>query len=211
MKKLVSSLALGLLVCSQPAAFAQNVLESDPGYLGIDKIIDLKTIRPEVNVNLPQFLLKDAASGLTGGANDPFAGTGINFADLIKDIKLIRVLVIDVGEEHQDALEKSIKALRAELESKWTAVVTVPEESVGVYVRSNATGETMAGLAVLVHDGSDAVIANVVGNVSIGKIIQIASRMDKFPKNLLKQLSMSNSGSEDKPEPAAEKAEPASK
>ena len=52
---------------------------------------------------------------------------------------------------------------------------------------------TMAGLAVLIHDGNDAVIANVVGKISIGKLIKIASHMDKMPKDLLKKLQgMSN-------------------
>ncbi|MGH7969630.1 MAG: hypothetical protein ACREIC_12980, partial [Limisphaerales bacterium] len=49
-------------------------------------------------------------------------------------------------------------------------------------------GETMAGLAVLVYDDGDAVIANVVGKVSVGKIIKLASSMNKMPKDLLKKL-----------------------
>src|SRR5512145_3175932 len=95
MKNLLPSLTLALLVASPIAAFSQNTLENDPGYLAIDKAIDLKTVKPEVNVNLPRFLLKDAASSLNGGPDDPLAGTGINFAELTKDIKLIRVLVIE--------------------------------------------------------------------------------------------------------------------
>jgi hypothetical protein len=168
-------------------------------------------VRPEVNVNLPRFLLKDAASTLNGGPDDPFASTGISFAELIKDIKLIRVLVIEAGEGNRTALDKGIGALRAQLEAKWTAIVTVPEENVGIYVRSSNDGESMAGLALLVYDGGDAVIANVVGHVSVGKILKIASKMDKLPKDLLKKLGAAAVESEGKSEPAKDPAQPAAK
>jgi hypothetical protein len=189
MKTLLPSLVVGLLLSNLSGAFAQSNLETDPGYLAIDKAIDLKTVRPEVNVNLPRFLLKDAAATLNGGPDDPFAGTGINFADLVSDVKLIRVVVIEAGKTNRAALDKGVKALRTELEAKWTALVTVPEDQVGVYVRSSENGESMAGLAVLIYDGGDAVIANVVGRVSVGKILKIASKMDKLPKDLLRKLS----------------------
>lgn len=209
MNKLVSSLAIATLLTGTAGVFAQNALEKDPGYLEIDKVIDLKTIRPEVNVNLPRFLLKDAAASLNGGPEDPFKGTGINFSELIKDIKLIRVVVIDDAKENRAALDQSVKALRAELETKWTPLVAVPDEkeSVGVYARSDASGETMAGLAVLIHDGSDAVIANVVGKVSIGKIIQIASKFDKIPKDILKKLGAQTPAPEAEEKPGKTKAE----
>lgn len=210
MKYLIPSLVVAILVAGQTGALAQNTLEDDPGYLGIDKAIDLKVVRPEVNVNLPKFLLKDAASSLNGGPNDPFAGTGINFADLIKDIKLIRVLVIESAEANRGALEKGMKALHAELAAKWTPIVTVPEGEVGIYMRGDATGESMAGLALVIDDKDDAVIANVVGKVSLGKIIQIASRLDKFPKDLLKKLAAPAAGLEQKSEDAAEEKETSS-
>jgi hypothetical protein len=208
MKQLIPSLAVAILLTSPAVGFADNSIETDPGYLGIDKAIDLKTVRTQVNVNLPRYLLKDAAASLNGGPDDPFAKTGINFADLVKDIKLIRVVVIEAGKTNRAVLEKGIKALRADLESKWTAMVSVPEENVGVYVRSNDSGESMAGLAVLVYDGGDAVVANVVGQVSIGKILKIASRFDKLPKDLLKKLSAAIPA-EQKPEQPAEPAEQA--
>src|SRR5580704_10214501 len=133
MNKYLCTLTLALATAGQLAVFGEGTLENDPAYLPIDKAIDLKTIRPEVNVNLPRFLLQDAASELNGGPNDPLAGTGINFADLVKDVKLIRVVVIEAKETNRVALEKGVKTLRAELDEKWTAVVTVPEENVGIY------------------------------------------------------------------------------
>ncbi len=188
MKKLISSLTLALLALYPLISFGQEDLEKDPSYLPIDKVLDLKTIHPEVNVNLPRFLLKDVASGLDGGPDDPLAGTGINFADLVKDVKLIRVVVIEANQTNRVALDKAVKALKATLESKWTQIVTVPEENVGVYAMGDPSGDSMAGLAVLVHDGNDAVIVNIVGHVSIGKLIKVASHSGKLPKGMLEKL-----------------------
>jgi hypothetical protein len=188
MKRLAKILGLTLVALYPAFTQAQNGLEKDPAYLAIDDAIDLKTIRPEVNVNLPRFLLQDALSEFNGGTDDPLAGTGINIADLVKDIKLIRVVVIQAKETNRVELDKGLATLRATLESKWTAIATVPEENVGVYALSDASGEKMMGLAVLVQDKSEAVIANIVGRVSIGKIVKLASQSNKFPKDLLKKL-----------------------
>lgn len=208
MKKLIATLALAFVAACPTRVIAQNNLENDPAYLAIDKAFDFKKIKPEVNINLPKFLLKDALADLDGGKGDPFAGTGINIAELIQDIKLIRVLVFEGQKTNNEALASGIAALRATLEKKWTPITVVAEEkeSVGVYAISDPSGESTAGLAVLIHDGGDAVIANVVGRISLGKIIKAASRFDKFPKDLLKKLSVAseNAGAE-KPKPAPEK------
>jgi hypothetical protein len=188
MKRLAKILGLILVALCPISTQAQNGLEKDPAYLAIDEAIDLKTIRPEVNVNLPRFLLQDALSEFNGGADDPLAKTGINIADLVKDIKLIRVVVIQAKETNRVALDKGLATLRATLESKWTAIATVPEENVGVYALSDASGEKMMGLAVLVQDKDEAVIANIVGRVSIGKLVKVASQSNKFPKDILKKL-----------------------
>lgn len=188
MKKLIAPIIFALLTAYPLAGFGQTSLEKDPAYLPIDKVLDLKTIRPEVNLNLPRFLLKDALSGLTGDGTNSAPLDGTDVADLIKDIKLIRVVVIEVNQTNRPALDKAVKTLRSELEKKWTTIVSVPEDNVGVYAMSDPAGESASGLAVLVYDGGDAVIGNIVGHVSIGKLIKIASQSGKVPKDLLKKL-----------------------
>jgi hypothetical protein len=101
---------------------------------------------------------------------------------------------------HLLALDKAVKTLRADLDAKWTPIVTVPEENVGVYALSDSSGESMAGLAVLVYDGGNAVIGNVVGHVSIGKLIKIAAQSDKLPKDVL--LKLQGLGKQSSPQPA---------
>jgi hypothetical protein len=189
MKKWITSFLLVLMTAYPLAGFGQTSVENDPAYLPIDKVLDLKTIRPEVNLNLPRFLLKDALSELNSSTNGS-AVEGMDIADLIRDVKLIRVVVIEVNKTNRAAVDKAVKALQNELEKKWTTIVSVPEEKehVGIYAMSDPAGESTTGLAILVFDGKDAVIGNIVGRVSIGKLMKIASQSGKFPKDFLKKL-----------------------
>jgi hypothetical protein len=205
MNKFISALTLALITLCPLVSFAADELEKDPAYLPIDKVLDLKTIHPEVNVNLPRFLLKDVASGFDGGTNDPLAGTGIDFPDLIKDVKLIRVVVIEGNQTNHAALDKGMKTLKGTLEAKWMPIVTVPDDNVGIYAMGDPSGESMAGLAVLVYEkGDDAVIVNIVGHVSIGKLVKIATSSGKLPKGMLEKLrAIGNQTGDTKMQPAA--------
>ena len=202
MKKWIASFMLVLLTTCPLAAFGQTSVEKDPAYLPIDEVLDLKTIRPEVNLNLPRFLLKDALAELNASTNGSPV-EGMDIADLIKDVKLIRVVVIEANKTNRPALDKALKSLRSQLEKKWTTIVSVPEDKdhVGVYAMSDPAGESTTGLAVLVYDDSDVVIGNIVGHVSIGKLVKIASQSGKVPKDLLKKLQ--TLGNQTKESPAA--------
>ena len=191
MKKLITILTLAFIAACPLATFGEGSIESDPAYLPIDKVLDLKAIPPQVNVNLPRFLLKDAISGLTNAPGNPLAG-GTDLAELVKDVKLIRVVVIEANKTNRAELDKSMKALRSELDSKWTAIVNVPENNVGIYAKGDPSGETMAGVAVMVYDHGQAVIVNIVGHVSLGKLINLAAQTHKLPEGLLKQLQGTN-------------------
>jgi len=189
MKKLIAPLIAATLVLLPAAAFCQVDLEKEPAYLPIDKVLDGTSIRPKVNVNLPRFLIKDALSGLKG-SNSPSLD-GIDLEDLIKDVKLIRVVVIEANDSNREALDKVARTLRKDLDKKWTALVSVPDDKgggVGVYAMPDPSGESNAGLAVLVHDEGNLVIGNIVGPVSIGKLIKAATQSRKFPKEFLKNL-----------------------
>jgi len=189
MKKFITLLTLTLIAATPFAGRAQSGIESDPAYLPIDKVLDLKAIPPQVNVNLPRFLLKDAISGLTNMPNKALPG-GVDLADLVKDVKLIRVVVLEVAKTNRPAVDKAVTALRKELDAKWTSIVSVPDKdsSVGVYAMGDPAGESMAGVAVLVADEGNVVIVNIVGHVSIGKLMGLAAQMHKLPPELLQQF-----------------------
>jgi hypothetical protein len=179
---------LALLVALPLAALAQSDVEKSPAYLPIDKVIDTKTITPSVNVNLPRFLLMDVAAGFDGSTNDPLASTGIDFKDLVKDVKLIRLMIIENNKDHHDEIAKGVAELRAVLRDKWTAIVNIPDGGVGVYALGDASGDGMAGVAVIIYDGDDAIIGNIVGKVSIGKLLKIASQFKGLPPQFMEKL-----------------------
>lgn len=190
MKKLITTLALAFIAACPFAGFGQSDIEKDPAYLPIDKVLDLKANPPSVNVNLPRFLLKDVVSNLN--TSNALAKSGIDLADLLKDVKLIRVVVFEGNKSNKKELGETMKKLLAEVDSKWMSIVRVHDggDNVGVYVMGDPSGDSTSGLAVLVQDGGDGdtVIVNVVGHVPIGKLIQIASQSKKLPKDLLGQL-----------------------
>jgi len=188
-KHLLTTLLLGACL-GAAAATAQTALKSHPAYLPIDELLDLKNAQPEVNVNLPKFLLAEAAAGLDDSTANPLKEQGIQLKELIKDIQLIRVVVLEGDQAGHPRVAEGLKKLRAQLESDWISIVQVPEGGVGVYALADYTGSAMQGLAVLVHDGGEAVLVNVVGGVPLAKIISLATSMDKFPKELLKNFSM---------------------
>lgn len=210
MKKLITLLTFMLVTACPIAVFGQTDLEKDPAYLPIDKYLDLKAIPPQVNVNLPRFLLKDAVSDLS--TNEALANSGIDLPDLVKDVKLIRVVVIQADEKKHGELDNGVKKLRAELDAKWTPIVTVTEGStVGIYAKGDPSGDSVAGVAVLVADGHDVVIGNLVGHVSIAKLLAVAKKSKQFPKDFFKNLPMGGEQSTGKPSAKGDKSDGSAK
>ena len=120
---------------------------------------------------------------------------GIDLQDLFKDVKLIRVVIIEANKNNRQALESGVKTLQKELDAKWTPIVQM-DGGVNVYALGDAKGESTAGLALLMNDG-DIIIANVVGHVPLAKILNIASKNNKgMLKTLNKTLKTMTSDEE---------------
>lgn len=177
MNKRIASLTLALVTALPTLATAQSEIEKDPAFLPIDKVIDLKSIVPEVNVNLPRFLLMDAASGIELPEDNPFAAAGTSIREILEGIKLVRVVILEAEESKRAELDKGVAKLRKQLEDSWIALVSIPEDNIGIYAISDPSGETMAGLAILISDGGEVIFANIVGKVSIGKVMRVASQV----------------------------------
>ncbi|MDC0325479.1 DUF4252 domain-containing protein [bacterium] len=188
MNKHLVTIITAMLLALPNAGFAQKKIQSHPAYLPLDTLLDLQSTKPEVNVNLPKFLLKEAAEGLDSDPNNGLSDMGIELSTLIKDIDLIRVLVISSSEARKPNVVEGIKKLRTQLNTDWTSIISVPDGGVGIYAKTNDTGESMEGISALISDGDDAVIINIVGRVPLGKIIQLAGSMNKLPKDFLKNL-----------------------
>ncbi len=186
------TLAVSLLV--SPFALANQALRDDPAYLNIDEVIDREKAKPTVNVNLPKFLLNNAIKDFELEKDSPLAAAGVDLKEIIEGIKLVRLMVIEGDESNEAYLNQAVATLRKTLESQWTPIVSVPDDGVGVYAMSDASGETMAGLALLVQDDEDIVVANLVGELPIGKLLGMAARLggdleDLVPPELLEQLA----------------------
>lgn len=193
---MLTTLALASCVSLQTSLLAQANLKEDPAYLNIDGAFDFKSIEPTVNVNVPKFLLNAALAEFDGGDDDPIASLGINIKELTQEIKLIRVVVLEVDDEQEEVVAQGVAKLREQLEKDWMAIVSVPDDNVFIYARSDASGEKMAGVAILVADGGDVVIGNLVGNVPIGKIAKLAAQMggEGIPEELIQTLGGLASG-----------------
>jgi hypothetical protein len=167
----------GLLLGCPLLTAAQTNLKDNPAYLRIDEVLDVKQASPEVNVNLPRFLLLNALSEFDNGPEDPFAAAGINLPEIVKEVQLIRVVIIESTPANRAHVDSAVTALRQDLASKWNTIVSIPDENIGVYAVSDSSGEKLAGLAVLIADDGDVIIGNVVGNLPLGKILKLAAQI----------------------------------
>src|SRR5215472_2453945 len=107
MKKIVIILSLSFIAACSFAGLGRADIEKDPAYLPIDKILDLKANPPSVNVNLPRFLLKDVLADLN--TSNALAKSGIDLGDLLKDVKLIRVVVFEGNKSNKKELGEAMK------------------------------------------------------------------------------------------------------
>jgi hypothetical protein len=176
--KAVFVLALVFGVAVMGMAQGAGALGDNPAYLNIDNAFDFSKIKPTVNFHMPKFLLNNLMSQMNGGPDDPFAGTGINIADLMRDIQLIRVVVFETKDSgSQEIVGSGIQKLKKSMNSKWMPIVNVPDGNVTVFAMGDETGQKLAGLAIMVAEKNSVVIGNIIGDVPIGKIIAAANKI----------------------------------
>lgn len=158
---------------------SKGPLKEDPAFIDLDSRLDPSKIQATVNLNLPEFVLKNILSEFDGGKDDPFQELGINVADLTRDIRLIRVLVVEKNKAEVEAahLNSLVKNLRKDLDSSWMTLLSVPEGNVAIYAKGDESGARMRGISLLVNEGDTFVFLNVVGELPIGKILKAASKL----------------------------------
>ncbi len=186
MKPKVRSLPIAALLAIVPAAFFLSApalrAENEPvGY------VDFGTFVPGnegrfVDINLPEGLLKFAA--LLTAKEEPQA------ADIIRNLKRVRVNVVELNDANRAATLERVSTIRQKLEAQgWTPFVNVREDAKGEDVRIYARthGENVIdGLVVTVIEGHrQVVLVNIVGDI---KPEQIAMLADRFNIEPLKKL-----------------------
>lgn len=131
-----------------------------------------------VEINLSPALLKFAAR--IAARREPEA------AELIRNLKSIRVNVVGLDDSNRTATIEKIEGVRRKLETQgWTKMVTVREknggDNVDVHVMQRGE-EAIDGLVVTVLDKKgEAVFVNIVGNINADQIAQIAEKFDIEP------------------------------
>lgn len=145
--------------------------------------IDIGQLMPSakgefVEINLSSAMLKFAAR--IAARQEPEA------AELIRNLKSIRVNVVGLDDTNRAGTIEQIEGVRRKLEAQgWTKMVTVREknggDNVDVHVMQRGE-ESIDGLVVTVLDKKgEAVFVNIVGNINADQIAQIADKFDLEP------------------------------
>lgn len=145
--------------------------------------IDLGQLMPSANgqfveVNLSTAMLKFAAR--IAAHQEP------ETAELIRNLKSIRVNVVGLDDSNRATTVGQIEAVRRKLEAQgWTKMVTVREENGGdnvdIHVKQRGE-EAIDGLVVTVIDKKgEAVFVNIVGNINAEQLAVIAEKFDIEP------------------------------
>ena len=176
LRSLVATAGLSAVLCV--ASFAA---ESEPGYVDVGQLM-ASAKGKFVEVNLSTGMLKFAAK--LAARQEPEA------AELIGNLKRIRVNVVSLDDTNRKEAVAQITSIRQKLEAQgWTQMVTVREQeggdNVDIHVKQHGD-DIIEGLVVTVIDHKgEAVVVNIVGNISADQISKVAENLNIEP---LKQL-----------------------
>ena len=175
-----SACAAALVWASASTSFA--AAESSAGYVDFGKIAPSGEGR-FVEVDLPEGLIKFAAK-LTA-KQEPQA------ADILGNLKHVRVNVVELGDGNRAEIIGRVKEVREKLASQgWSQVVNVREQPKGddVQIFAKMRGEeAIEGLVVTVIDNkNEVVLVNIVGDIKPDQIATLAERFDIEPLKKLK-------------------------
>jgi len=139
-----------------------------------------------VEVNLSQGMLKFVAK--IAAREEPEA------AELINNLKRIRVNVIGMDDSNRADTIAKIESVRRKLESQgWTQLVTVRDrnegDNVDVHVKQRGDNNIDGLVVTVINKKGEAVFVNIVGNISAEQLGIIA---DKFDIGQLKHIHVKN-------------------
>ena len=175
MKSLRSVVAAASLAAALSiSAFAAD---SEPGYVDLGKLVPASK-GEFVEVNLSAGMLKFAAK--LAARQEPEA------AALIANLRHVRVNVVSLDDSNRQGTIDHIESIRSKLAAQgWTQMVTVREKgernNVDVHVKQRSE-DAIDGLVITVIDErGEAVLVNIVGNISADQISQVASNLNIEP------------------------------
>ncbi len=176
MKNLLRS-SLAAATLSLALVASSFAADAEPGAIDIGQLMP-SAKGQFVEINLSPAMLKFAAR--ITARQEP------EVAELIRNLKSIRVNVVGLDDSNRAATVEKIDSVRRKLESEgWAKMVTVRDhnggDNVDVHVKQRGE-EAIDGLVVTVIDKKgEAVFVNIVGNINADQIAQIADKFDLEP------------------------------
>lgn len=154
--------ALWLTAASASAFGAEEErVEDHPGYVDFSRLSALADVEPVVEVSLKSPLLK-MASALIEEENE-------EAADLASKLLRVTVRVFEDEQLDLDKITDTMTEIAADLDDQgWDRVVRVRDgdEHVDIYFRLSAAADLIHGIAMMVAEPDEAVLVNIVGNIS---------------------------------------------
>lgn len=156
--------------------------EDEPGYIDLGQFVPAPK-GEFVEVNLSPGLIKFAARIAKGQDKDA--------AELLGNIKRIRVNVVGMDDSNRAGTVEKIDAIRRKLDAQgWTQMVTVREhgdgDNVDVHVKQ-LNDDVIQGMVITVLDHKgQAVVVNIVGSISADKLGELADKLDIKPLREMK-------------------------
>lgn len=142
-----------------------------------------------VEINLQGGLIRFAAK--LAAAQEPEA------AELLRNIKHVRVNVVGMDQTNRDATLARVTRIRADLEKRgWEKIVTVQEsgtegDDVAIYMKSKDE-DSIDGLVVtVIEKRGKVVLVNVVGRVEAGQIAKLGEKLNVEPLRKIKVSAQS--------------------
>jgi len=183
--------AAGLSAVLSASSFAA---EAEPGYIDVGQLM-ASAKGKFVEVNLSTGMLKFAAK--LAARQEPEA------AELIGNLKHIRVNVVSLDDSNRKDAVAQIDSIRRKLEAQgWTQMVTVREQeggdNVDIHVKQRGD-DVIEGLVVTVIDHKgEAVFVNIVGSINADQIAKVAENLNIEPlKNLRVKIKHNKSKDKD--------------
>lgn len=143
--------------------------------------VDFGTFRPPASGG--EFVEVNLSSGILAIAARLVPREEADVARVLSGLHQVRVNVIGLDDGNRAEIVERIGKIRAALTAQgWERIVTAQKkaEDVGIYLKTQGK-ESIAGLAVIVLEGKEAVFVNVVGDIRVEDLAVIGERLHIDP------------------------------
>ena len=165
-----------VMLVATGAAWAQDDLESDPGYVDLDQFEGWFDEEPSIIVNIKGALLKLVAEA--SRYEDP------DLADLLHKLKAVQVRGYRLGWADFKGVEQRTNDFAKSLQAKgWDTVLRVRDDDEHVHVHVRVNDGVIAGMMVMVVslDDDETYFLNIVGEINPEQIGRIGRKFDIEP------------------------------